>query len=50
LCPVAVKTAEEGVKLSVVEKKKEGVVGEATQSVEKGIGEVGKEFEKLFGK
>jgi uncharacterized protein involved in outer membrane biogenesis len=50
LCPLAVKAAEEGVKLSVVEKKEEGIVGEATQGVEKGIGEAGKELEKLFGK
>jgi uncharacterized protein involved in outer membrane biogenesis len=50
LCPLAVKAAEEGVKLSVVERKKEGLAGEATHGVEKGIGEVGKELEKLLGK
>ena len=50
LCRLAVKAAEEGVKLSVVEKQKEGVVGEATHGVEKGIGEAGKELEKLFVK
>jgi len=50
LCPLAVKAAEEGGKLSIVEKKKEGVIGETTHGVEKGIGEAGKEIEKLFGK
>jgi uncharacterized protein involved in outer membrane biogenesis len=52
LCPLAVKAAEEGVKLSVVERheKRKGVVGEAKQGVEKGIGEAGKELKKLFGK
>jgi AsmA family protein len=51
LCPLAIKAAEQGVKLSSVQKGQEkGVVGKTTESVEKGIGAVEKGLKRLFGK
>jgi hypothetical protein len=51
LCPLAVKAARQGVKLSLVETKQgnKGFIGKATEGVEKGIGEAGKGLKRLFG-
>jgi AsmA family protein len=52
LCRVAAEAAQKGLKLSVVEEKNKGtgVAGEAVQGLEKGLGEIGKGIEGLFGK
>jgi AsmA family protein len=51
LCPLAVRAAQQGVKLSAVEKGQDkGVVGKTTQGIEKGIGAVEKGLKSIFGK
>lgn len=51
LCPMAVKAAEQGVKLNLSKQGQgQGVVGKATQGVEKGVGAVTKGLKSLFGK
>jgi len=51
LCPLAVKAAEQGVKLSLSEKGQgQGVVGNTTQGLEKGLGAVTKGLKGIFGK
>jgi hypothetical protein len=52
LCRLAVKAAEQGVKLSLVEKEQgnKGLIGKTTQGVEKGIGEVGQGLKRLLGR
>ncbi|HUJ67901.1 MAG TPA: AsmA family protein [Syntrophorhabdales bacterium] len=51
LCPMAVKAAEQGVKLNLSQQgQSQGVVGKTTQGVEKGIGAVTKGLKGLFGK
>jgi uncharacterized protein involved in outer membrane biogenesis len=48
LCPLAVKAARQGVKLNLTENK--GVTGKSGEEIEKGVGEIGKELRKLFGR
>ncbi len=48
VCPLAIKAARQGVKLSLTENK--GIVGRATEGVEKGLGAVGKGLKSLFGR
>jgi uncharacterized protein involved in outer membrane biogenesis len=52
LCRVALEAAEKGIKLSVMQERenKTGPAGEAAESVEKGLGKIGKGLEGLFGK
>jgi AsmA family protein len=52
LCRVAADAARKGIKLSVVEEKTrgKGVVGEVTQGLEEGLGEIGKGLKGLFNK
>ena len=51
LCPLAIKAAQQGVKLSAVEKGQErGIVGKATQGIEKGVGGIEKGLKSIFGK
>jgi AsmA family protein len=47
LCPLAVKAAQQGVKLKLAPK---GVTGKATEGIEKGIGALGKGLKGLFGR
>lgn len=47
LCPLAIKAAQQGVKLNMAKK---GVVGKTTQGVENGISALGKGLKGLFGK
>jgi uncharacterized protein involved in outer membrane biogenesis len=51
LCSVAIEAAQKGVKLSFLEtQKKKGVLGEASENVEREIGAAGKELQRLLGK
>jgi hypothetical protein len=51
LCPLAVKAAEQGVKLNLSEKGQgQGVVGNTTQGLQKGLGAVTKGLKGIFGK
>ena len=52
VCRAAVEAAQKGEKLSVVEKKaqRKGVVGEAAQGLEQGLGEIGRGLKGLFSK
>jgi AsmA family protein len=53
LCPLAVNAAQQGVKLSVIQKKQkkgDGTVGKTTEGVKKGMDELGKSLKGIFGK
>ena len=51
LCPLAIKEAQQGVKLSGAEKGQDkGVAGKATQGIGKGIGGIEKGLKSIFGR
>jgi AsmA family protein len=51
LCPLAVKAAQQGVKLSLTgEKQEKGAPEKMTEGVEKSIGEIGRGLKRFFGK